>query len=149
MEQELRIAAEIQQALLPEPRRKGAFFEAVGASVPCRSIGGDFFDYVDLPMRGFGFAVGDVAGKGAPAALLTAVIQGVFTAQASSGNCARRRRLSRVNQALIRRAIESRFCTAFYAVVHSRTAARPIATPATTRRWSSPGRRQAPREGRR
>ena len=74
----------------PSRSRKGAFFEAVGQSVPCRSIGGDFFDYVDLPDGGFGFAVGDVAGKGAPAALLTAVIQGVFSAQASSGQLARR-----------------------------------------------------------
>ncbi len=49
IEQELKIAAEIQQALLPEPQRKGAYFEAVAQSVPCRSIGGDFFDYVDLP----------------------------------------------------------------------------------------------------
>ena len=88
MEQELRIAAEIQQALLPEPRRKGQFFDAVGQSVPCRSIGGDFFDYVDLPNGAFGFAVGDVAGKGAPAALLTAVLQGVFASQASVGQLA-------------------------------------------------------------
>jgi sigma-B regulation protein RsbU (phosphoserine phosphatase) len=116
MEQELKIAAEIQQALLPEPQRKGAFFEAVGQSVPCRSIGGDFFDYVDLADQSFGFAVGDVAGKGAPAALLTAVIQGVFAAQASSGTPPNET-LSKVNLAIIRRAIESRFCTAFYAVI--------------------------------
>jgi sigma-B regulation protein RsbU (phosphoserine phosphatase) len=116
MEQELRIAAEIQQALLPEPRRKGEFFEAVGQSVPCRSIGGDFFDYVDLPNGEFGFAVGDVAGKGAPAALLTAVLQGVFASQASSGSSPSET-LSRVNIALIRRAIESRFATALYAVI--------------------------------
>ncbi len=116
MEQELRIAAEIQQALLPEPRRKGQFFEAVGQSVPCRSIGGDFFDYVDLPNGAFGFAVGDVAGKGAPAALLTAVLQGVFASQASSGSSPSET-LLRVNIALIRRAIESRFATALYAVI--------------------------------
>jgi sigma-B regulation protein RsbU (phosphoserine phosphatase) len=116
MEQELRIAAEIQQALLPEPRRKGQFFEAVGQSVPCRSIGGDFFDYVDLPNGAFGFAVGDVAGKGAPAALLTAVLQGVFASQASSGSSPSET-LSKVNIALIRRAIESRFATALYAVI--------------------------------
>ncbi len=116
MEQELRIAAEIQQALLPDPSRKGAFFDAVGQSVPCRSIGGDFFDYVDLPGNGFGCAVGDVAGKGAPAALLTAVIQGVFSAQASSGSSPAPT-LAKVNDALIRRAIESRFCTAFYAII--------------------------------
>ena len=118
MEQELKIAAEIQQALLPEPQRKGAYFEAVAQSVPCRSIGGDFFDYVDLPDTSFGFAVGDVAGKGAPAALLTAVIQGVFSSQAWSGTPPSET-LSKVNQAIIRRAIESRFCTAFYAVVQA------------------------------
>ncbi len=116
MEQEMRIAAEIQQALLPESRRQGAYFDAVGQSMACRSIGGDFFDYVDLPEGAFGFAVGDVAGKGAPAALLTAVIQGVFSSQAQTG-VPPSETLSRVNQALIRRAIESRFCTAFYATV--------------------------------
>lgn len=116
LEQDMRIAADIQRALLPEPQRIGSFFEAVGASLPCRSIGGDFFDYVDLPSGEFGFAVGDVAGKGAPAALLTAVIQGVFSSQAYSG-MGPAVTLSRVNQALIRRSIESRFATAFYAVV--------------------------------
>ena len=116
MEQEMRIAADIQRALLPEAQRMGGFFEAMGASVPCRSIGGDFFDYVDLPDGGFGFAVGDVAGKGAPAALLTAVLQGVFASQASSGT-GPAMTLSRVNQALIRRSVESRFATAFYAVL--------------------------------
>ena len=116
MEQEMRIAAEIQRALLPEPERSGGFYEAFGASLPCRLIGGDFFDYVDLPGGEFGFAVGDVAGKGAPAALLTAVIQGVFASQASSGT-GPALTFTRVNQALIRRAIESRFATAFYAVV--------------------------------
>jgi phosphoserine phosphatase RsbU/P len=116
MEQEMRIAADIQRALLPEPQRMGGFFEAIGASMPCRAIGGDFFDYVDLPAGEFGFAVGDVAGKGAPAALLTAVLQGVFASQASSGT-GPALTLSRVNQALIRRSVESRFATAFYAVL--------------------------------
>jgi serine phosphatase RsbU (regulator of sigma subunit) len=116
MEQELKIAAEIQQALLPDAQRKGTFFEAVAQSVPCRSIGGDFFDYVELADAGFGFAVGDVAGKGAPAALLTAVIQGMFTALASLG-MPPSQTLSRVNQGIFARAIESRFCTAFYAVI--------------------------------
>lgn len=116
MEQEMKIAADIQRALLPEPERMGGFFEAVGASIPCRAIGGDFFDYVDLPDGEFGFAVGDVAGKGPAAALLTAVVQGVFSAQASSG-IGPAVTLSRVNQALIRRSVEARFATAFYAVL--------------------------------
>src|SRR5205085_6345885 len=58
MEQEMRIAAEIQQALLPKTGRVGSFFSAAAASLPCRSIGGDFFDYLDWPLGGLGFAPG-------------------------------------------------------------------------------------------
>jgi phosphoserine phosphatase RsbU/P len=113
MEQEMRIAAEIQQALLPEPSRKGPFFDAFGQSVACRSIGGDFFDYVDLPGGVFGFALGDVAGKGPPAALLSAMMQGMFAAQAASSDRPSQT-ITRVNLALYRRGIESRFVTLMY-----------------------------------
>ena len=78
----MRIAAEIQQALLPKPRASLGFVEAAAASVPCRSIGGDFFDYLDEPGATFGFTLGDVAGKGPPAALMSAMMQGMFAAQA-------------------------------------------------------------------
>ena len=86
MEQEMRIAAEIQQALLPKAGRSGVFFTAAAASLPCRSIGGDFYDYVDLSDGSFGFALGDVAGKGPPAALLSAMMQGIFAAQAAASD---------------------------------------------------------------
>jgi phosphoserine phosphatase RsbU/P len=113
MEQEMRIAAEIQQALLPKAGRVGAFFRAAAASLPCRSIGGDFFDYVDLPGGSFGFALGDVAGKGPPAALLSAMMQGIFAAQAASSDRPSQT-ITRVNLALYRRGIESRFVTLMY-----------------------------------
>jgi sigma-B regulation protein RsbU (phosphoserine phosphatase) len=116
LDQELRIAAEIQQGLLPDARYVGEGVEVVGASVPCRSIGGDFFEYLELPSGDFGFALGDVAGKGPPAALLTAALQGLFTAHASSegGPAAT---LTRVNRALIRRAVQNRFATMAYGVL--------------------------------
>src|SRR5687767_15991246 len=110
MEQEMRIAAEIQQALLPKSGRAGAYFRAAAASLPCRSIGGDFYDYVDMPGGSLGFALGDVAGKGPPAALLSAMMQGIFAAQAASSD-APSRTIARVNLALYRRGIESRFVT--------------------------------------
>ena len=113
MEQEMRIAAEIQQALLPKSGRVGAFFRAAAASLPCRSIGGDFFDYVDLPEGAFGFALGDVAGKGPPAALLSAMMQGMFAGQAAASDPPSRT-MARVNLALYRRGIESRFVTLMY-----------------------------------
>jgi serine phosphatase RsbU (regulator of sigma subunit)/pSer/pThr/pTyr-binding forkhead associated (FHA) protein len=116
MEQEMRIAAEIQQALLPKAGRVGAFFRAAAASLPCRSIGGDFYDYVDLMDGSLGFALGDVAGKGPPAALLSAMMQGIFAAQAATSD-APSRTIARVNLALYRRGIESRFVTLMYGVL--------------------------------
>ena len=86
MEQEMRIAAEIQQALLPKAARAGSYFRAAAASLPCRSIGGDFYDYVEMSDGSLGFALGDVAGKGPPAALLSAMMQGIFAAQAATSD---------------------------------------------------------------
>src|SRR5919107_1247209 len=116
MEQEMKIAAEIQQALLPKMARAGSFFAAAAASVPCRSIGGDFYDYVDLPAGALGFALGDVAGKRPPAALLSAMMQGIFAAQAATSDSPSQT-ISRVNMALYRRGIESRFVTLMYGVI--------------------------------
>src|SRR3954466_4787844 len=113
MEQEMKIAAEIQQALLPKGGHSGAFFRTAASSLPCRSIGGDFYDYVDLPTGAFGFALGDVAGKGPPAALLSAMMQGIFAGQAAS-NDGPSQTITRVNLALYRRGIESRFVTLMY-----------------------------------
>jgi sigma-B regulation protein RsbU (phosphoserine phosphatase) len=117
MEQEMRIAAEIQQALLPKAGRSGVFFRAAAASLPCRSIGGDFYDYVDLSDGSLGFALGDVAGKGPPAALLSAMMQGIFAAQAASSDPPSQT-ISRVNLALYRRGIESRFVTLMYGALY-------------------------------
>jgi sigma-B regulation protein RsbU (phosphoserine phosphatase) len=118
LDQEIRIAAEIQQALLPRLSYAGAFFDAAGSTLPCRSIGGDFFDYVELPGGSFAFALGDVAGKGPPAALLSAMVQGIIAAQSAStdGPSAT---LTRVNHAMLRRAIEARYATTFYGVLES------------------------------
>src|SRR6185503_8976422 len=82
-EQELKVAAAIQQSLLPVANREGAFFSTAAASVACRAVGGDFFDYVDLPTGRFAFILGDVAGKGSPAALLAAAVLGMFSAEAT------------------------------------------------------------------
>jgi serine phosphatase RsbU (regulator of sigma subunit) len=117
LEQEMRIAAEIQQALLPKPRASLGFAEAAAASVPCRSIGGDFFDYLDEPGSAFGFALGDVAGKGPPAALMSAMMQGMFAAQATSNTEGPAASVTRFNTALCRRGIEARFVTLMFGIM--------------------------------
>ena len=115
-EQELKVAAAIQQSLLPPPNRDGAFFSTSAASIACRAVGGDFFDYADLPTDQFGFIVGDVAGKGSPAALLAAAVLGMFSAEATYHSSASQL-ITRLNHGLFRRAIESRFLTTFYGML--------------------------------
>ena len=116
MEQEMRIAAEIQQALLPKPRASLGFVEAAASSVPCRSIGGDFFDYLDDPGASFGFVLGDVAGKGPPAALMSALMQGMFAAEAYTPR-GPALAVAQINQALCRRGLESRFVTLMFGLL--------------------------------
>lgn len=115
IEHELRIAAEIQRSLLPQGRREGPYFQAMGASLPSRSIGGDFFDYTDMDDGTVGVVLGDVAGKGPAAALLTAKIQGLFSAQSAVTSPAQAMRL--VNQGLLKRQIDARYATVFFSTL--------------------------------
>lgn len=113
IEHELRIAAEIQRALLPEGTHNGVFFEASGSSVQARAIGGDFYDLLEMSDGTFAFLVGDVAGKGPAAALLSSKLMGIFSAFASSGSDPAET-MTKMNRVLTRRAIGARYATALY-----------------------------------
>ena len=113
IERDLRVAAEIQRALLPAASYAGPFCDLAAAGLPCRTVAGDFYDYLELPDGSFAFALGDVAGKGPPAALQAATVQTNFAALAPvSGDPASA--MTRINAALLRRAVEARFATMFY-----------------------------------
>src|SRR5262245_50920890 len=116
LRRDLRTAAGIQRALLPEPIHEGRVMDLAAASVPCRTVGGDFYDYVEVGESGLGFGLGDVAGKGPPAALLAAAVQTNFAAQAPVSKDPADT-MARINRALLRRAIDSRFATMFYGSV--------------------------------
>jgi phosphoserine phosphatase RsbU/P len=118
IERELRVAADIQKALLADPAYEGPFCDLIAASVPCRTVGGDFFDYLELSDGRFAFALGDVAGKGAPAALQAAAVQTNFAALAPLG-ADPADTMVRINAALLRRAVDARFATMFYGVLTS------------------------------
>jgi phosphoserine phosphatase RsbU/P len=111
-EQELKVAAEIQRGLLPPGEHTNAYAELSAATLPCRSIGGDLFDYFERP-HGLTFVVADVAGKGTSAALLSAVVQGLMAAKALDDE-APFEVLTLVNRALCRRSVAGKFVTAFY-----------------------------------
>lgn len=116
IDQELRTAAEVQRALLPRTARAGGHYEAVGESVACRAIGGDFFEFLDLPSGDFAVALGDIAGKGPAAALLASLLQGVLTSEAriSSRPSAT---LSRLNLSLLERGLGFQFASLVYGVL--------------------------------
>ena len=116
VERELHAASDVQRALFPRATQFGDYYEAGGDSIPCRAIGGDFFDFFVLPESRFGLTLGDVSGKGPAAALLASLIQGMFAVEASRWQ-GPARALSQINEALIRRGIEPRFATLSCATV--------------------------------
>jgi sigma-B regulation protein RsbU (phosphoserine phosphatase) len=116
IDEQLAVAHEVQQTLLPPPCRDRGFVLACSQSIPCYEIGGDYFDYFDLEGERFGFALGDVAGKGMPAALLAAVIQGVFFAQ-THFDIPLETIVGIINRNLLLRGTCSRFATLFFGIL--------------------------------
>jgi serine phosphatase RsbU (regulator of sigma subunit) len=116
MDEELAIAREIQQALLPDPLKVMPFVAAHSQNLPCREVGGDYFDYFEMDGGRLGFALGDVAGKGMPAALLTSMIQGMFSAQTLL-DLPLPAMISNVNRNLVRRGTGNRFVTFFFGIL--------------------------------
>jgi phosphoserine phosphatase RsbU/P len=115
IERELKLAGEIQRLLVPSRQKSTPAFELAGTTISCRAIGGDFFDLYDLPNGTLGFAVADISGKGVPAALLAAALQGAFAAYMTAGPSPAGA-ISVGNTVLYGR-FEGKFATMFYGVV--------------------------------
>lgn len=120
LEEEVHLASEIQQRLLPAgpPAMKNA--EILGAMKTCREVGGDFYDYLDLAPGITGFAVADVSGKGIPASLLMTTLQAGFRSEATPDKSPADV-LSALNRLLYKRSDLSRFATFFYGVYDEET----------------------------
>ncbi len=78
LEDELKIAREIQQGLLPESLPAIRGFEIAGINIPSLQVGGDYYDVIEHSEKDYVVAIGDVSGKGTPAALLMAGVQAVL-----------------------------------------------------------------------
>jgi len=116
VEEGMRVAAAIQRGLLPRALPDGGPLLMAGRIIPSQSIAGDFFDYFEIENGAIAFVIGDVAGKGPPAAILAAAIQGMVAAFASSGGSPATV-LGRLNGALLHRMAESRFATVVFGIV--------------------------------
>jgi serine phosphatase RsbU (regulator of sigma subunit) len=114
--QEMQIAASIQRSLLSEPEVQCDFARASGCSLPCKEVGGDFFDVYVAP-DSITVVVVDVSGKGISAALLASGIHGMFYAQLSSGT-ALVDAIASINKFLCSRVAGQKYATLLAAQLH-------------------------------
>lgn len=119
-EEELALAGEIQRRLLPDHYPEIAGLDVADLSFPCRQVGGDYFDYLRVGERGFGCAVGDVSGKGMPAALLMANLQAGLRALVD-GVTPITHVIERLNNLLSRSSATKKFATLFYGEIDFET----------------------------
>lgn len=121
VESELELAKEIQQNFLPKTFPESENMDVWGRCYPAREVGGDYFDFFRLDQDHYGMVIGDVTGKGVPAALFMAVSRTLFRIL-SIGNKHPDRVLTDFNEHLV--ALDSNsnmFITLFYGVINSKT----------------------------
>ena len=116
MREQLRLAAELQARLLPAKAPDVPGYEVAGWSLSSEAVGGDFFDFIPLGGGRLGLAVGDVVGKGLPAALLMANVQATLRGQAP-GAASVVACLERANGLLHASTSPREFVTLFYGVL--------------------------------
>jgi serine phosphatase RsbU (regulator of sigma subunit) len=121
IEQELEVARRIQRASLPGEVPELEGWEISPYYEPAREVGGDFYDFFELPNGRLGIVVGDATGKGVPAALVMANARSMLRAVAQAFNSPGEV-LRRVNEALVTDVPPNMFVTCFYAVLEPESA---------------------------
>jgi PAS domain S-box-containing protein len=119
LEQELHIARLIQQTLLPKSLPGLPDYEVAAYYQPARQVGGDFYDFLELPDGRLGLIVGDVSGKGVPAALVMAITRTMLQAAYRLGSPGEI--LEHVNNTLYRDIPPNMYVTCLAALLDSRT----------------------------
>jgi phosphoserine phosphatase RsbU/P len=116
VQHDLELARNIQQDLLPKELPDSPYFDVHAFTVPTSNVGGDYYDAVALPQDRYGFVVADVSGKGLPAAILSANLQGAFAAVAAT-DMELTETFSRVNDFLLQRSGAAMYATMFYGII--------------------------------
>jgi sigma-B regulation protein RsbU (phosphoserine phosphatase) len=123
IQQELNIAHQIQQSILPRdfsPFPERTDFALHATMLPAREVGGDFYDFFPIDAERLGVVIGDVSGKGVPAAIFMAMTRSMLKTTAmkglSPGEC-----LHDVNVSLCHDNVRCMFVSVFYGVLNLRT----------------------------
>lgn len=120
LKRDLEVAREIQQAMLPDGMWSGDGVEAFGLTKPANTVGGDFYDILPQPDGTVLVALGDVAGKASPAALLMALLLAMMRTLVDEG-LSIANLVKRLNTQVGKHAPPSRFITLFVASYDPRT----------------------------
>lgn len=117
LRRDLALAAEVQRRLLPEhpPERGMASIAAV--SLPARTVGGDYYDFIEIGGHQVGVALADVAGKGVAAALIMSVVQASLRIISSEGDISLPMLAAKMNHFLHRSTASNSYATFFYAQI--------------------------------
>jgi len=120
IQRQLNLAADVQRQMIPHGPPQVQGFDIAAVYVPCFELGGDFYDFIDLPESNLGIAVCDVVGKGIRASLLMASIRASLRAHAMNVYDMSEV-LAKVNRDLCADALTSDFATLFYGVLDARS----------------------------
>jgi sigma-B regulation protein RsbU (phosphoserine phosphatase) len=118
---ELEIAANVQQKLFPHQSHHLGTIDYAGHCVAAREVGGDYYDFLDVDESTVGFVLGDVSGKGVPAALLMANLQACFRSQEPLALLQPGHVLDTVNRHFFDSTAAERFATLFFGIYDDRT----------------------------
>ncbi len=116
MAKELEIARAVQMKLLPKENPKVLGFDIAGICLPAYEVGGDYYDFVILGDQKIGIAIGDVSGKGVPAAIYMTLTKGILQSHAEE-NVSPKSVLSKVNRLMYKTIEKNSFVSMFYAII--------------------------------
>jgi len=118
LQEEMRLAYEIQVDLLPKEQPVLPGYQIAGKSIPSKEVGGDYFDFIPSGDNRLAFCLGDISGKGIPAALLMANLQATLRGQTLLGNNSKSC-VSFANEMLYQNSAPNKFATLFYGIIDS------------------------------
>ena len=122
LEYEISVARDIQQNLLPKQLPQIANYEFAGLNLPSEMVGGDYYDFIPMGDDRLCFAIGDVAGKGIPAAFLMATLRTALHAHSGDGDTLPLAQLlTKINRLIFNSAPHNMFITLFYGILEPAT----------------------------
>jgi phosphoserine phosphatase RsbU/P len=119
LERQVQMAAQVQQRMIPQKTVAPPGIDLAAVYVPCYELGGDFYDFIELPYNNLGMVIADVSGKGVPASLTMAAVRAALRAQVDNVYYLYEA-VRRINLMLCRDGNPGEFVTLFYGVLDGR-----------------------------